>query len=73
MDCMYCGSKLKDGKIEIYEFGHPVITFLHPATIKFTAREDKNDEHKSNTYIPGANGYYCEKCKRIIADFDVEY
>ena len=71
MKCLYCGDELVEGSVALYEMA-TLIPKLHPATIKFKPDDSNKNVKKSNTYVKDSHGYYCERCKRIFADFAAE-
>ena len=71
MKCSYCGDELVEGSVELYEMA-TMIPKLHPATIKFKPNDSNKNVKKSNTYVKDSHGYYCERSKRIFADFAAE-
>ena len=71
MKCLYCGDELVEGSVALYEMA-TLIPKLHPATIKFKPNDSNKNVKKSNTYVKDSHGYYCERCKRIFADFAAE-
>ena len=68
MKCMYCGSELETGTIQLYQM-LSLIPSCSPATIKYIPYDKSKKVKKSNSYDTKMHGYYCVKCNRIIADF----
>lgn len=67
MNCPYCGSAMKSGRIDTNAVLH---IMHHPADIIFEP-DDYHDKRKKSPVWAKREGWYCSSCKKIIGIFDV--
>lgn len=67
MNCPYCKTEMKSGRINT----KAVMSIIHhPANIIFEP-DDYHDKQRVSMASARREGWYCESCKKIIGIFDV--